>query len=101
MAKKGKLEQNKKRARLIALHKTKRDELRKKAIDFTIADEEREEARIKLNKLPKNSSPTRYRNRCELTGRPRAYYRKFGLSRISLRDLALRGLLPGVTKSSW
>jgi small subunit ribosomal protein S14 len=63
--------------------------------------EERFEARLKLAELPRNSSATRIRNRCEMTGRPRAYYRKLGISRVALRDLGSRGLIPGLVKSSW
>ena len=66
-----------------------------------VSDEERIQAVLKLAELPRNSNPTRIRNRCELTGRSRAYYRKFRLSRIMLRELANKGLIPGVTKSSW
>jgi small subunit ribosomal protein S14 len=66
-----------------------------------LSDEEREAAREKLQKLPRNASPTRLRNRCALTGRPRGVYRKFGLARNKLRDLALRGEVPGVIKASW
>lgn len=101
MAKKGKVESNKKRARLIEKYRAKREELRKRANDVSLSDSERDEARRKLNALPRNSSPTRYRNRCGLTGRPRSYLRKFGLSRIAFRDLASNGMIPGVTKSSW
>ena len=71
------------------------------AIDKSCYSEERFEARFKLSKLPRNSSKSRIRNRCSLTGRPRAVYRKFGLSRIALRELASHGKLPGVVKSSW
>jgi small subunit ribosomal protein S14 len=63
--------------------------------------EERFEARVKLAELPRNSAPTRIRNRCEITGRPRAYYRKLGMSRIALRELGSKGLIPGLVKSSW
>jgi len=71
------------------------------ANDESRSDEERLMARLKMAELPRNANPTRVRNRCELTGRPRAYYRKFKLSRIMLRELANKGLIPGVTKSSW
>ena len=73
----------------------------KKALQYAQSDEERAEARYKLSKLPRNSAEVRHRNRCGLTGRPRAYYRKFNLSRIAFRELALEGMIPGVTKSSW
>jgi small subunit ribosomal protein S14 len=69
--------------------------------DASRSDEERFLARLKMAELPRNANPTRVRNRCELTGRPRAYYRKFKLSRVMLRELANKGLIPGVTKSSW
>jgi small subunit ribosomal protein S14 len=92
---------NAKRKKMVELYRERRDELRGRVKDLSIPLEEREIAARMLNKLPRDSSPTRVRNRCAVTGRPRAYYRKFGLSRIALRDLALRGELPGVTKSSW
>ena len=101
MAKKGKIESNEKRKRLVKKYAKKRAELLAIARDRNRPLEERWEAQMKLAKLPRNSAPIRVRNRCELTGRPRAYYRKFRLSRIALRELANRGLLPGVTKASW
>lgn len=101
MASKAAIYKNNKRKKLVALYKERRDELRSRVKDLSIPLEEREIAARMLNKLPRDSSPTRVRNRCNLSGRPRAYYGKFGLSRIALRDLALRGELPGVTKSSW
>ena len=79
----------------------KRDELKKVANDQSVPLEERFDARLKLAELPRNSSPTRVRNRCEVTGRPRGYYRKLKMSRISLRDLGSHGLIPGLVKSSW
>ena len=91
----------KKKAKLVAKYRGRRAELRKKSKDMTLSDEERAEARYKLSKLPRNSAEVRHRNRCGLTGRPRAYYRKFNLSRIAFRELALEGMIPGVTKSSW
>jgi small subunit ribosomal protein S14 len=69
--------------------------------DAKASDEDRAEARVKLEKLPRNASPVRLRNRCALTGRPRGYYRKFGLGRNKLREIAMRGEIPGLTKSSW
>ncbi len=78
-----------------------RTELRDKAVNLKASDEERSEARIKLEKLPRNTSPCRVINRCQLTGRPRGNYKKFGLSRMAFRKLALDGKLPGVTKASW
>lgn len=80
---------------------TKRKELRAKVRDEKLSEEERFEAQLKLQSLPRNACENRVRNRCELTGRPRGYYRAFGLSRIQLRELAHRGMIPGVTKSSW
>lgn len=101
MAKKSMMAKNRKRQRLVEVYREKRAELKAIWTDTSRSPEEREEAFKRLNRLPRDSSPTRVRNRCALTGRPRAYYRKFGLSRIALRDLARRGELPGVTKSSW
>jgi small subunit ribosomal protein S14 len=92
---------NEERKRLVKVYKERRDELRKMMKDPRLSAEQKEEVMLALQKLPRDSSPTRVRNRCFLTGRPRGYYRKFGLSRIALRDLALRGDLPGVTKASW
>ncbi len=101
MAKKGKIESNERRKRLVRKYAKKRAELLAIARDRSRPIEERFEAQMKLAKLPRNSAPIRVRNRCELTGRPRGYYRKFRLSRVALRELANQGLLPGVTKSSW
>jgi small subunit ribosomal protein S14 len=75
--------------------------LKEMANDESLDDSERLIARLKMAEIPRNANPTRIRNRCELSGRPRGYYRKFKLSRIALRDLANKGLIPGVTKSSW
>ena len=100
MAKISAIHRNLKRERLIAKYAAKRAEL--KAIrQPETSDEEFYKAQAKLTKLPKNSSPIRARNRCSVTGRPRAYIRKFGLSRITFRELASQGKIPGVTKSSW
>lgn len=101
MAKVCMIERDKKRAKLVNKHAAKRAELKKIIKDQSIAPDERFQAMLKLDKMPKNSSKIRKRNRCALTGRPRSYYRKFNLSRIALRDLASRGELPGVVKSSW
>jgi small subunit ribosomal protein S14 len=101
MARKAKIESNKKRQKLAEKFGPLRAELRAKVKNETLSDEERFEAMIKLQSLPRNSAAIRVRNRCELTGRPRAFYRKFKLSRIAFRELALRGMIPGVTKSSW
>ncbi|REJ99455.1 MAG: 30S ribosomal protein S14 [Acidobacteria bacterium] len=101
MASKAAIYKNNQRKKKVRIYKERRDELRSRVKDLSIPLEEREIAARMLNKLPRDSSPVRVRNRCNLSGRPRAYYRKFGLSRIALRALALRGELPGVTKSSW
>lgn len=101
MAKVCMVERDKKRKKLVNKHATKRAELKAIVKDQTVPADERFQAMLKLAEMPRNSSKTRMRNRCSLTGRPRSYYRKFSLSRIALRDLASRGELPGVTKSSW
>lgn len=101
MATHGKIASNLKRKKLAAKHLKKRAELKKIIKDHNASDEEKWEAQIALQKLPRNSSPTRFRNRCRVTGRPRAYYRKFGMSRIALREFGLAGQVPGLTKSSW
>lgn len=101
MAKKSSIEKQKRRERLVKLKWEKRTELRNKSYDLNLSEEQREEARIALNKMPRDSSPTRLRNRCQLTGRARGVYRKFKLSRLSFRELASMGMIPGVTKSSW
>jgi small subunit ribosomal protein S14 len=87
--------------RLAKQYAGRRTALKAIANDRSLSQEEQFEARLKLAKLPRNSSPTRIRNRCEMTGRPRAYYRKFKLSRITLRELASQGQIPGMVKSSW
>ena len=101
MATTGSIAKNEQRKKLVAQYREQRAELKKIFKNTNLDPEVREEAYRKLCKLPRNSSATRVRNRCALTGRPRGYYRKFGLSRIALRDLALRGDLPGVVKASW
>jgi len=101
MASQCKIAKNRKQERLIELYRERRQELKKIWLDASQPAEERELAARKLRSLPRDSSPTRHVHRCNLTGRPRAYYRRFGLSRIALRDLALRGELPGVIKASW
>ena len=101
MAKTSSIEKNKRRQRLVKQYAGKRAKLKEMAVDDRLTPEERFGARLKLAKLPRNSSPTRIRNRCEMTGRPRAVYRKFKLSRLALRQLASQGGLPGVVKSSW
>ena len=101
MAKKSAIEKNKRRMRLSKRYAAKRADLRAKARDESLSPEERFQARLKLAKLPRNSAKERVRNRCELSGRPRGTYRKFRLSRIALRELASRGQIPGMIKSSW
>lgn len=101
MAKKSSIEKNEMRRRLSAKYDAKRKALLEKTRDMKLPPEERFAAQLKLAKLPRNSSRVRIRNRCGLTGRPRAYYRKFNLSRIALRDLASAGRLPGAVKASW
>jgi small subunit ribosomal protein S14 len=101
MAKKSAIERNKKRMRLAEKYAAKRGRLKAIASDRELSAEERFAARMKLAQLPRNSAPVRIRNRCELTGRPRGFYRKFKLSRIALRELASNGQIPGMTKSSW
>ena len=101
MAKKSSIEKNKHRKKLVARFAEKRKALLVVANDQQLQMEERFEARLKLAELPRNSAPTRVRNRCEVTGRPRAVYRKLGMSRIALRELGSQGLIPGLVKSSW
>lgn len=101
MAKTSSIERNKKRERLSKKFAARRAKLRAAALNESLPLEERFAARLKLAQLPRNSSATRIRNRCELTGRPRAFYRKVKLSRIALRDMASKGQIPGMIKSSW
>lgn len=101
MAKKSMIARDKKRAKLIQQFAAKREELKRVMADPNVSDEEFYQAQRKLTKLPRNSSPIRLRNRCSITGRPRAYIRKYGVSRITFRELASQGKIPGVTKSSW
>ena len=101
MAKTSAVEKNRKRIRMVEKFSSKRAQLKEIASDQSVPAEERFLARLKLAKLPRNSAPTRIRNRCELSGRPRGYYRKFKISRIALRDLASSGHIPGMVKSSW
>jgi small subunit ribosomal protein S14 len=101
MAKRSMIERQKKRQALVAKYAAKRAELKAIAANQDLPMEERFKARLKLAKLPRNSSPTRLNNRCEVTGRPRAYYRKLRMSRIALRDYASKGQIPGMVKSSW
>jgi len=101
MAKTSSIEKNKRRQALAKSFEAKRRRLKAVANDMDLTPEERFAARLKLSELPRNSSPDRYRVRCELTGRPRGNYRKFRLSRIALRELASSGQIPGMVKSSW
>lgn len=101
MAKKAMIEREKKRQKLVDQYATKRAALKLIAKDDSLPMEERFKARLKLAKLPRNSSATRLHNRCQLTGRPHAYYRKLKVSRIALRELGSAGQIPGLVKSSW
>ena len=101
MAKKSAVNRNKTVAKMIKQYAAKRDALKAIANDESQPLEERFDARLRLAELPRNSSPVRYRNRCAVTGRPRAFYRKLKMSRIALRDLGSHGQVPGLVKSSW
>lgn len=101
MAKTSKIVRNEQRKKLVARKAETRKKLKTIIRDIKSTPEQVEEAVLKLQKLPRNSCPVRVRNRCNLTGRPRAYLRKFGMSRIALREKALEGQIPGVVKSSW
>jgi len=101
MAKVSMIERQRKRERLASQYAEKRAKLKEIANDENLSMEERFKARLKLAKLPRNSAPSRLNNRCQVTGRPRAYYRKLKMSRIALRDLASHGEIPGMVKSSW
>lgn len=101
MAKLALINREAKRRKTVAKFAAKRSELLAVANDVKHSEEERAEARAKLQLLPRNASPTRLRNRCKLTGRPRGVFRKFGLGRSKLRDIAMRGEIPGLTKASW
>jgi len=101
MAKTSAVERNNKRRRMAAKYSGRRARLKEIACDRSLPAEDRFAARLKLAELPRNSSPTRIRNRCDVTGRPRAFYRKLKMSRVSLRELASQGMIPGMVKSSW
>ncbi|MEO7336128.1 MAG: 30S ribosomal protein S14 [Caldimonas sp.] len=101
MAKLSSVNKNERRKKLVLQYAAKFDKLRAVANDKTADDTDRLMARLKMAELPRNANKTRIRNRCELTGRSRAYYRKFRLSRIMLREMGNKGLIPGLTKSSW
>ena len=101
MAKTSSIEKNNKRKKMAKATAGKRAKLKAITMDQKLTLEERFAAQLKLSALPRNSSPTRIRNRCEVSGRPRAYYRKLRMSRIALRELGAKGLIPGLVKSSW
>lgn len=101
MAKRSMINRELKRMHLIKKHAAKRTELRAKVKNTSLSEEERSLARKNLSMLPRDSSPSRLRNRCHLTGRPHGYYRKFGLGRNKLREAAMRGDVPGLVKASW
>ena len=101
MAKLSSINKNERRKKLVKKYAGQYAKLKAQANDKSLDDGERLIARLKMAEIPRNGNPTRVRNRCEVTGRPRAYYRKFRLCRVQLRDLANKGLIPGVTKSSW
>ncbi len=101
MAKLALIEREKTRARLVAKFAAKREALKAIVEDQSKSEEERYEARLELQQLPRNANPTRQRNRCAITGRPRGTFRKFGLARNKIREIAFRGEIPGLTKASW
>lgn len=101
MARKGSIAKEKRREKLVKLKWNRRQELKDLVKDLSKSDEERLAAQISLNKLPKNSSPVRLRNRCQFTGRSRGYLRKFKMSRLCFREMANQGLIPGIVKASW
>ena len=101
MAKLSSINKNERRKKLVKQYAAKFEKLKATANDKSLDETERLVARLKLAELPRNANPTRVRNRCSTTGRPRGYYRKFGLCRIELRDLGNKGMIPGLTKSSW
>ncbi len=101
MARKGSIAKEKRRERLVKQKWSRRQELKNIVKDLSKSDEERLAAMISLNKLPKNSSPARLRNRCQFTGRSRGFLRKFKMSRLCFRELANQGMIPGIVKASW
>ncbi len=101
MAKLSSINKNERRKQRVKKYAGKYAKLKAQAADTSLDETERLIARLKMAEIPRNANPTRVRNRCEVTGRPRAYYRKFRLARVMLRDLANRGMIPGVVKSSW
>lgn len=101
MAKLSSINKNERRKKLVKKYAAKYAELKAIADDESLDESERLMARLKMAEIPRNANPTRVRNRCTTTGRPRGYYRKFGLNRIEIRNLGNKGLIPGLTKSSW
>tara|TARA_B100000401_G_C52528038_1_gene587733 strand:+ start:19 stop:324 length:306 start_codon:yes stop_codon:yes gene_type:complete len=101
MAKKSMIVKNIRRRQIVERYRDRRIELKKILKSSSASDDEKQIARLKLEKMPRDSNPIRIRNRCVVTGRPRSYYRKFGLSRITFREMALKGEIPGITKASW
>ena len=101
MAKRSMINREIKRAKMVEKYAAKRVELKARAIDPSLTHDERLEARSKLQRLPRDASPVRMRNRCRITGRPHGYYRKFGLARNKLREAAMNGDVPGLVKASW
>ena len=101
MAKQALIERELKRDKLVAKYAKKHAELKAISTDFKRSDEERTAARLELQKLPRNANPTRQRNRCAITGRPRGTFRQFGLGRAKIREMAFAGNIPGITKASW
>jgi small subunit ribosomal protein S14 len=101
MAKTSMIEREKKRQRMVAKYARKRAQLKERISDPRLGEEQRWEAMVALQKLPRNASPVRLRSRCEITGRPRGVYRRFGLGRNKLREAAMRGDIPGLVKASW
>ena len=101
MAKASMVNRELKRQRMVKKYAVKRTALKAKIINAELSEEERQEAKIALNKMPRDASPSRMRNRCSLTGRPHGFYRKFGLGRNKLREAAMRGDVPGLVKASW
>ena len=101
MAKLSSVNKNERRKKLVAKYANRYAKLKAQANDKSADETERLIARLKMAEIPRNGNPTRIRNRCEMTGRPRAYYRKLGMSRIALRELGSKGLIPGLVKSSW
>ena len=101
MAKKSVIARQKKREVLVQRNWEKRQQLKKQTVDMNLSEEERQKARLQLNKMARDTSPCRLRSRCQVTGRGRGVYKKFNISRLTFREFALAGLIPGITKASW